>query len=47
MGGFSAEDAPGVQVLSNCFFFRQAGFASHDYSGQERETEKATDRLGK
>lgn len=37
----------GVHVLSNCFFFRQAGFAPHDHSSQEREAEKATDRLGK
>lgn len=37
-------DTPDFQVLGNCFFFPQAGFAPDD---QEREIEKATDRLGK
>lgn len=49
--GFASEtqelntgDTPDFQVLGNCFFFPQAGFAPDD---QERDTEKATDRLGK
>lgn len=52
VGGLVAErqelntgDTPDVQVLGNCFFFWQAGFAPDDHSHQERETEKATDRL--
>lgn len=39
-------DTPDIQVLGNCFFLLQAGFAPNDHSGQEREIEKATDRLG-
>lgn len=39
-------DTPDIQVLGNCFFFLQAGFAPNDHSSQEREIEKATDRLG-